>query len=83
MFSTNSTYKFRTSCAAFFYCHLNKLSNTILVENLEWVNVKYLLVKIYRQEAGDIVAAVSKCHLCQVVSSKAKVFCFRSNVISC
>ena len=38
--------------------HLHKLTNTLLVENLEWVNLENLLVKIYRQERCYVVAIV-------------------------
>lgn len=63
MFSTYTTNKFGTSCTAFFYSHLNKLTNTILVKNLEWVYIKNLLVKVYWQETCNVITAISKCHL--------------------
>ena len=52
------------------YCHLDELANTLLVENLEWVNLENLLVEIYWQEAGDVVARVTEGHLCEVVGTE-------------
>ena len=81
MFTAYSAYKFRTCGTAFFYSHLYKLANTVLVENLERVDIEDFFVEIYRQEACDVVSAISKCHLCQVICSKAEVFSFLRNSV--
>ena len=52
------------------YCHLDELANTLLVENLEWVNLENLLVEIYWQEAGDVVTRVTEGHLSEVVGTE-------------
>lgn len=32
------------------YCHLDELTNTVLVKYLEWVNLQNLLLQIYWKE---------------------------------
>ena len=59
----------------FLYCHLDKLTNTILVENLERVNFQNLLLEISRQERSDIVAAVTEGHLRQVLGTEGEFLC--------
>ena len=70
MFATDTALEFRTYGTTLLNCHLNKLAYTVLVEYLEGVNLQDLLLEIYGQEAGDIVAAVAEGHLCEVVCAE-------------
>ena len=59
----------------FLYCHLDKLTNTILVENLERVNFQNLLLEISRQERCDVVTAVAESYLSEVVGTEGEFLC--------
>lgn len=56
MFTTNSAFKFRTNRATLVYSHFYQLTYTILVKYLEWINLQYFLIEIYRQETGNVIA---------------------------
>ena len=70
MLTTDTATKLRTNLATFLNSELDETANTLLVENLEWVNLQDLLIEIYRQERSDIVTAVTEGHLRQVVSTE-------------
>ena len=53
-----------------------------MVENLEWIDIQNLLFQVNGQEASDVVAAITKSHLCEVVRTKAEVFGFLRDVFS-
>ena len=59
----------------FLYCHLDELTNTILVENLERIDFQNLLLEICRQERSDVVAVVTEGHLCEVVGTEGEFLC--------
>lgn len=81
MFSTDSGTHSWTYCTTFFYSHLDKLSYTILIENLEWIHTQNFFLQIYRQETCDVVARITECHLGEVIGSKREIFSFRCNFI--
>src|SRR3712207_1844552 len=81
MLATNAAWQVLAHTTALLYCHFNKLTYAILIQNLEWVNIKNLLFKIRRQEASNVVTTITECHLGKVVSTKAKVFCHCCNLV--
>ncbi len=50
MLTTDTALEFWTNTATLVNSHLYELTNTVLVEYLEWVNLKNLLLQIYREE---------------------------------
>ena len=70
MLTADTATESRTNGAALLHSHLDKLANTILVKNLERIHLQDLVLQIYRQEAGDVVAAVTEGHLCEVVGTE-------------
>ena len=63
MFTTNTAFQIRTDGTAFFRCHTNQLSYTILVENLERVYFQNLLFQINRKERSYIITRITEGHL--------------------
>ena len=55
MLTTDTTNEVGASGAALLNTHVNELANTLLVENLEWVDIQNLLFQVNGQEASDIV----------------------------
>ena len=70
MFTANTTFQIRTDSTAFFCCHTNQLSHTILVENLERVYFQNLLFQINRKERSNIVTGITEGHLRQVICTE-------------
>ena len=64
-----------SNSTTFLYYHLDQLTNTILVENLERVNFQNLLLEISRQERCDVVTAVAESHLRQVHGTEGEFLC--------
>ena len=60
----------RTNATTLFYCHLDELSNTLLGECLEWVDVEDLRVEGCGREAGDVITRVTEGHLSEVVGTE-------------
>ena len=81
MFSTNTNLEIRSGGAASLYTCGYEFPDTILVKHLEWIVLQNALLKICWEELGHVVARVTECHLCEVVSSKGKEFCFSRNLI--
>ena len=50
MLATNTSTKTWTSLATIIHRHLDELTNTFLIKNLEWVNLQNLLLHICREE---------------------------------
>ena len=46
MLTTDTATQFRTNLTTLLYSVLDELTNTLLVENLEWVNLQNLLVEV-------------------------------------
>ena len=81
MLAADTTLEVGTYGAALFYGHLDELTYTILVENLEGVNLQNLLLEINGEEAGDVIAAVAEGHLREVVRAEAEVLGARSDAV--
>ena len=63
MLTTDTTLEVLACLTSFLNSHLNQLTNTLLIENLEWVNIKNLLFQVAWQEASNVVAALTEGHL--------------------
>ncbi len=50
MLTADTCAEVRTGSTTILYCHLDELTNTLLVENLEWVNLQDLLLHVCREE---------------------------------
>ena len=83
MLATDTTFEVLTCLTTLLNTHLDELTNTLLIENLEWIDIQNLLFKITWEEACDVITAVTEGHLGKVVSTKAEVFCLLCNDISC
>ena len=55
MLAADTALELRTNRATLLDSHLNELTNTLLVQNLERVNLKNLLLQIYGEERSDII----------------------------
>ncbi len=73
MLTADTTLEIWTSATTLLDSHLHQLTNTCLVENLEWVQHSESLLQVNWQEAGNVVTAVAECHLSQVVSTETEV----------
>ena len=60
MFTTNTAFQIRTDGTAFFRCHTNQLSHTILVENLERVYFQNLLFQKYKKSTSTVMKRKKK-----------------------
>ena len=70
MLTTDTATELWTNLTTFLNSELDETAYTLLVENLEWVNLQDLLIEIYRQERSDIVTAVTEGHLSKVVGTE-------------
>ena len=70
MLTTDTATEVWTYSATLADSKLDETAYTLLVENLEWVDLQDLLVEVYRQERSDIVAAVTEGHLSEVVGTE-------------
>jgi len=82
MLTTDTSTKVWTNLMSLLYGHLNELTDTFLIKHLERIHIQDLLIKVYRQEASNIVTTITKCHLSQVISTEREVLSFTSNCIS-
>ena len=71
----------RSNGTTFLYGHLDELTYTVLVENLERIHFQDLLLEVCRQERSDIVAAVTEGHLRQIVRTEAEVLSLCSDTV--
>ena len=55
MLTADTCAEIRTCGATVLNCHLDELTNTLLVENLERVYLQDLLLHVCRKECGDVV----------------------------
>ena len=60
MLTADTCAEVRTGSTTILYCHLDKLTNTLLVENLEWVNLQDLLLHVGREEGSDVIYKCSR-----------------------
>ena len=70
MLTTDTTFEIWTSATTLLDSHLHQLTNTCLVENLEWIDIQNLLLQVNWQEAGNVVTAVAECHLSHAWAQK-------------
>ena len=64
VFAANTAFERGFHLTSFLNGHAHELSNTVLVENGEGVVFQNSFVDVHREEFGNVVAAVTKRHLC-------------------
>ena len=82
MFTTDTDFKSLANRTPFGNTTLNKLANTGCIQRLERINRQDLLRQLVRQEAIDVVSAVTERHLRQVICTETKEFSVFGNFIS-
>ena len=70
MLTADAAAEVGTYLATLLDSELDETAHTLLVENLEWVYLQDLLVKLDGQERSNVVARVTEGHLSEVVGTE-------------
>src|SRR6056297_194934 len=81
MFTANPHFKIFLGTPPFFNSHRHQLAYTSLIEALEGIVGKYVLIEVLSYKTADIVPGIPEGHLCQIVRSKGEEVSIFSNFI--
>ena len=81
MFTTDPALELRAGFAAARDAHLYQLTNAGCVETLERIGLEQLVAQVIRQERIDVITAVAKRHLRQVIRTKTEEIRVFGNIV--
>ena len=83
MFATDSKLELGFAGTSLANRDVDELSDAIEIDRLEWITFKHTLLDVFGKEDTRIIAAVSECHLSEVVGSEGEEIRMFGDFVGC